>query len=293
MVEHLRYPKLQTVAYSNPLLGLCHQARNSNDIEIFFDLSKTQFLTPFGIVILAGSISECLNQGKKGRYKRPENSTTRKFLSGIGFNDFFRLSGDNHKIESPKVQLRRLHEVDYELTDQILDVFGSSLSMSEGVKGSLKMALNELMMNAFDHSQSSRGCYVCAQSYQQARKIRLCIADFGIGILKALSKAPQYANLGNDSESIKLAVKEGVTSSPRPTAGYGLSHINRFIDVNQGRMYILSGKGKVAWNFSGIKKRRDEDQTMRFPFQGTIINLEINADREGFYFLESIDGQVF
>jgi len=79
----------------------------------------------------------------------------------------------------------------------------------------------------------------------------------------------------------------------RGTAGYGLTHINRFINVNEGKMYILSGKGKVLWDYTGFKKIRAKKQTMYFPFEGTMINLVINADGEGSYFMESEDGKIF
>lgn len=289
----LEYPKLHTIAFSNALLKLCHKARTSDGDTILFNLNKTEFITPFGITLLAGTISECLEQGKKAKYLRPEKPSTKRFLSGIGFNKFFKISGDEHKIESPNVQLRRLYQVDYLLTEQILDVFSASIKMSEGVRGSLKLALNELMTNALDHSDSKKGFYLCAQSYKQAKTIRLCITDFGIGILNALQKAPKFKKLRSDYESIVLATQEGVTSRVQGTAGYGLTHINRFIDVNEGKMYILSGKGKVLWDFSGLKKIRGKKQTMYLPFEGTMINLVINADGEGFYFLESEDGKIF
>ena len=291
-MKHLQFSKLQTVAYSNSLIKLCAEAVASED-EVLFDLSKTEFIAPFGIVLLAGTISERLAQGRKSKYRRPNKDATRKFLSGIGFNDFFRISGDAHRIQSPKVQLRRLYQIDYLLIDQVLGVFESSIRMSKGVRSSLRLALNELMTNAFDHSESERGCYVCAQTYPQKKKIRLCITDFGIGIRKALKKSPEYKHLESDEESILLAVQEGITSREKTTAGYGLSHINRFMNVNDGKMHILSGKGKIMWDYSSSRKYRGKKQTMHFPFIGTIINLLINADREGLYFMQTDDGQIF
>jgi anti-sigma regulatory factor (Ser/Thr protein kinase)/anti-anti-sigma regulatory factor len=291
-MKHLLFPKLQTEAYSNTLIKLCREAIITEE-DILFDLSKTEFITPLGIVLLAGTISECLEKGKAAKYRRPSKETTRRFLSGIGFNKFFDLSGDPHKIESPKVQLRRLYQIDYLLTDQIVEVFEISVNMSEGVKGSLKLALNELMTNAFDHGESRKGCYVCAQSYRQGGAIRLCIADFGVGIFKSLKKVHKYSFLATDSESIKLSVEQGVTSRVGREAGYGLNHIKRFIEVNEGKMYILSGTGKVLWDYKTSKRLIGEEQTMHFPFNGTMINLIINADREGFYFLKSDDGHIF
>jgi len=125
------------------LINLCHNARTSKESTIIFDLTKTEFITPFGLVLLTGTIAECLALNKKARYKSPDKSSTRKFLSGIGFNKFFKLSTNGgHEIASPNVQLRRLKHIDYFLTDQILEIFGYSVRMTDGVVGSLKLALN-------------------------------------------------------------------------------------------------------------------------------------------------------
>ncbi len=282
----LKYPRRIVVATSNRVLNYSQQARDSEDKLIIFDLGNTTELTPFGIVLLAGTISECLSQRKKVKYQRPRKPQTKNFLSGIGFNNFFRLPDENQKIESSHVQLRRLAAIDYLLTEQIVDVFNFAITMSEGLQGSLTMAINEIMTNAFDHSGSEKGCYVCAQAYSNL--IRLCVADFGVGIYAKL--APKYSQLQDSYGAIKLAVKEGVTT--RQSGGFGLWHIQRFIEVNKGQMSILSGDGKAVWDFRGPRARLRK-QTMPLPFGGTIINLEINVDRESIYFLTDGEGQIF
>ena len=133
---NIRYPKLQTTAFSNSLLGCCQQARLSKDEEVVFDLSNTEFITPFGIILLAGTIAECLKKDLRVKYQRPKKVTTKRFLSGIGFNDFFKLSDEQHKIESSHVQLKRIFTIDSLLTDQIVEVFDHALHMSDGVRGS-------------------------------------------------------------------------------------------------------------------------------------------------------------
>ncbi len=287
MTENLQFSKLLTIGFSNAMIELCHKARTAGKDTLLVDLSRTTFVTPFGIVLLAGTISEVLSNNKKAEYIEPRDVKTKRFLQGIGFNKFFNLTREPYKIESPNVQLRCLKKIDYFLTDQILEVFKSSISMSEGVQGSLKMALNELMTNVFDHSESRKGCYVCAQTYPQAGHIRLCVADFGIGILASLKKVSKYKSLRSDYDGIKLAIQEGVTSRKQGGAGKGLDNINRFVKVNEGKLYILSGRGKVLWNYSDPKKPRIEEQTMSLPFDGTLIELEINVDKQGFYFLTS------
>jgi len=282
----LRYPRRIVVATSNRVLNYSQQARDSKDKQIVFDLGNTTDLTPFGIVLLAGTISECLSQKKDVKYQEPRKRETKRFLSGIGFNKFFRLPDEKQKIESSHVQLRRLASIDYLLTEQIVKVFNYAISMSEGLQGSLTMAINEVMTNAFDHSESAKGCYVCAQAYPNL--IRLCVADFGVGIYAKL--APKYSQLQDSYGAIKLAVKEGITT--RQSGGFGLWHIQRFIEVNKGLMSILSGDGKAVWDYGGPRARLRK-QTMPLPFGGTIINLEINVDRESIYFLTDGEGQIF
>ena len=283
----LRYPNSIVVAHSNQLLSYSQQARNSQDAEVVFDLFKTTFITPFGIVLLAGTISECLGQGKKVKYRPPRNRRAKKFLSGIGFYKFFRFPDEPHKLESPHVQLRRLDSINPLLTDQIIEVFNYAINMTEGLQGSLRLAINELMTNAFDHSGSERGCYVCAQTYEKI--IRLCVADFGVGLLARLRS--NY-DLTDSYSAIKLAVQEGITTRSQQAGGLGLWHIQRFIKVNEGKMCILSGDGKALWEFPGSKSRLRK-QTMHLPFSGTIINLEINVDRESIYFVTGEEDQIF
>jgi len=53
------------------------------------------------------------------------------------------------------------------------------------------------------------------------------------------------------------------------------------------------GNGKILWDYTSSKKLRGIEQTMRFPFEGTIIDLEINTAKEGLYFLKSEEGDIF
>ena len=78
-----------------------------------------------------------------------------------------------------------------------------------------------------------------------------------------------------------LAVEEGV-SSRKGRAGLGLRHIRRFARINQGTMTVISGDGKVNFYHKSIEKR-----PMPSKFGGTAIELRINSDKEGFYFLTS------
>ncbi len=158
------------------------------------------------------------------------------------------------------------------------------MRLSQGVKDSLKMSIQEILTNVFDHSKSATGCFICAQYYPAKMTIRLCITDFGVGILSNLRK--KYG-ISTDIEAIKLSVKEGVTSRPQ-SAGFGLTNIRNFIKVNEGTLTIISGKGKV--NFYSNKV---ESYNTTKGFEGTIVNLKINANKESFYFLTEEEEYLF
>jgi len=248
-----------------------------------FDLSKSESITPFGIVMLTAAIRESLSRGKKCSYVKPRKASLQRFLSEIGFNKFFRLKTEESLpdwLRSGKVQVTRVTGIDALLTETLMEIIGEHVNLSVGLKGSLFMSLQEMMTNVVDHSET-QNYYVCAWTYPRKKQLRLCIADLGIGILQSLRNAPQYAELPNAHEAIIRATESGVTSRPE-MAGLGLNHIKSFISVNEGQMCIISGNGKVFWKFD---KGKTLKQKMVLPFGGTIIKLIINTDKESLYFL--------
>jgi len=287
----LIYPVRQSIALSNTLFKQYYKAKLSKDNKILFDLTKSESLTPFGIILLTATIVECQSQGKECSLKRPKNRKLQRFLRDIGFNNFFGLKGislQRNLIETSYLQLRKAEGLDYYIIGILIDLFDHHLNLSSGVKGSLQMSLQETMTNVIDHS-GVREYYVCAYAYPEKRQIRLCIADLGVGILQSLKISPDHANLSNDYDAIKLATVDGV-SSRNERDGMGLNHIKNFIKINKGQMCIISGRGKVYWKFDQGKIL---EQNMDTPFHGTIVKLIINIDKEGFYFLSDEKEYLF
>ncbi|MBF0524335.1 MAG: hypothetical protein HQK56_04485 [Deltaproteobacteria bacterium] len=87
-----------------------------------------------------------------------------------------------------------------------------------------------------------------------------------------------------------MAVKEGITSRDSSVGGYGLNHIQRFVGVNTGKMTIMSGSAK--WTFPS-SRTKPVNRLYDGYFNGTIINLTIDVDKEGYYFLDSETESIF
>lgn len=291
MAQILNYPIRQSVAFSNTLFSLYNQAKDSQDSEIIFDLKRSKLLTPFGIIMLTSTVLECQKQGKKCKYIEPENQNLRRFIMECGFNDFFGLKSKAPKrdlIRTGRVQLIQPKGIDYYIIENLSDIIDFHMNISPGVKDSIKMSLQETMTNVVDHS-GVVGYLVCAYTYPSKEQIRLCIADSGRGILQSLRSSPSYRYLSNDYMAIKEATENGV-SCRKERAGLGLNHIKQFLKVNKGQMCIISGKGKVYWKFDQGKILK---QKMKMPFNGTIVKLIINTNKDWRYFLSNEQDYLF
>jgi hypothetical protein len=265
------------------MVKLYNLAMQTDEEELRFDLSKSVSVTPYGIVMLTATLYESLRRGKKCIYVRPRKKSLQNFFSEIGFNKLFRLDSESDMpdLHTGKVRIRRITGIDALITETLMEVISFHVNLSEGVKGSLRMSLNEIMTNVIAHS-GIQDYYVCAWTYPIKKQLRLCITDLGIGILNSLKSSPVYAGLTNAHKAIIKATEFGV-SSQSDRQGLGLNHIKGFIRVNNGRMCIISDYGKVFWKYD---QGKIINQKMTISFGGTIIKLIINTDKEGFYFLE-------
>lgn len=288
----LNYPIRQSIAFSNTLLKLYYLARSTDCEEVTFDLRKTKSITPFGIMLLASTIIECLRSGRKCIYRRPIDSKMQAFFKEIGFNKFFKLKdsdyNDLYNIESGILQLRKRTGLDTLLIEDLIEIMDYHLVMSSGVKESLKMSLQEAIINVVDHSGVFE-YYICCWKYPEKKQLRLCIADLGIGIPNSLRNVPTYSKIKDDHEAIKKATEEGV-STRNSKAGLGLSHIKKFLNVNKGQLCIISSQGKVFWKYDQEKILK---QRMVQPFDGTIIKIIVNTANEGYYFLTEENNYLF
>jgi len=288
----LSYPKRPSIAFSNYLFDLYHQAKNATADEIRFDLTRTESFTPFGIIMLTATIAECLNRGKRCTYRRPVKRSAQRFFREVGFNQYFKLLDgahtEPHNIRTGDIQLVRLTGLNTEIADEITEILDYHLRISEGLKGSLRLSISEAITNVIDHS-GVKDYYICCWNYPSLKQIRLCIADLGMGIRSSLTKRSEYSYIKNDHQAILKAIENGVSSRPEK-AGLGLDHISRFLRVNKGQLCIISCRGKVFWKFDHGKTLK---QKMKTPFHGTIIKMIINSDRESLYFLSSEKEYLF
>jgi anti-sigma regulatory factor (Ser/Thr protein kinase) len=155
-------------------------------------------------------------------------------------------------------------------------------TMSDALTKRFRQSLFEIFLNAAIHSQSESGIFVCGQFYPQKHRLDFTIADAGVGIRENVRKYTKKAKL-NSCKAIEWAMTEGnTTKTGNQPGGLGLKLIKNFIQMNGGKIQVVSRFGYYEFSASGESIRK-----MVSDFPGTCINIEINTEDTSSYCLKS------
>ncbi len=150
-------------------------------------------------------------------------------------------------------------------------------TMSPGLLKKFRESIFEIFSNAVLHSQTEKGIFSCGQFFPKRNRLDFSVVDLGIGISKNVNM-----NTGLDltpEDAIVWATKEqNTTKRGQIPGGLGLKLLGEFIDLNGGRIQIVSDAG--YW-----KREKSEVSTARLglPFPGTVVSVEINtADKQSY-----------
>ena len=270
MVE-LDFPKLMSIGWWRRILETCSEALESKDHELRFDLSRVEWVAPFGVTILAATVLACLQQGKTCYYIKPGNDKCHEFLRQIGFEALFLKDGEKALSTPTSVILRWLRTIDPMYVAELIAAVGYNLPIGEEDRYQIQMHLTELMQNAQDHADSNMGFFVCAQWYPQKGNLRISFVDVGRGIPASLRTLPQYSKERSDSKLISESTKPGVTTR-KHEGGMGLYFIRQYLRKYGGTLSIISERGRITFQpKKTIKYRRPP----RFP--GTAVDIVMRA----------------
>ena len=166
--------------------------------------------------------------------------------------------------------------------------------MSDGLRSAIVGKACEIYVNAFDHGHSPVGVFTSGQHYPRRKQLKLCVADFGIGIpdnvrgylkdsTKTGAETMQWAfQRGNTTKLRVGSTPEAAPSKPEMIVarGLGLDLLREFVALNNGRLEIFSHDGEAVVD-------RTQSFTSRSTiFPGTLVNITFSCD-ESFYLLAS------
>jgi anti-sigma regulatory factor (Ser/Thr protein kinase) len=140
-------------------------------------------------------------------------------------------------------------------------------------RASLDVCLTELTENVFFHAATEHGGFAAAQTFRNSQEIEIAIVDLGVGISASLAKNPDHADeFTDDISAIHTAIRPLVTSTPDRNSGYGLALTRLLLEINDGRLIVWSGNGKVEFGEKPADKRVEQ-------LPGTVVVLRLHTDR--------------
>ncbi len=154
-------------------------------------------------------------------------------------------------------------------------------AMSPWLLKKFRESIFEIFSNAVLHSQTRLGIFSCGQFFPTRNRLDFSVTDLGIGIRQNVKK---NAGLDLTPEGAITWATEGYNTTKRGQipGGLGLKLLGEFIDLNGGRIQIVSDAG--YWQQAGsqtVTARLNE------PFPGTVVSVEINTADKRSYALRS------
>lgn len=142
--------------------------------------------------------------------------------------------------------------------------------MSHALLKKFRGSLFEIFDNSMIHSGTELGVFSCGQFFPNRNRLDFIVVDLGVGIRKKVCDHLEFDI--SPEQAIEWATQEKNTTKRGTPGGLGLKLLCNFIDLNGGRIQIVSDAG--YWcreNRSTIARRLDH------PLPGTAVSLEINT----------------
>lgn len=251
------------------------------DEEVIIDIRigyKGKIVYPDQMLLAASAIIDASNRGVNIRGDVLSNKFCEGYVSRMNFYEHLRVISDENFIRRDSngkfLEITRFSDIDNErlsLITQIKNIFMSQQIHDDNLLASIDLALSELICN-IDHAQTNEG-WITAQYFPKKRKIRIMIADTGIGIHKGLTDNPQNPEykLFTPSQSIGKCIEKGVTNGRG--GGRGLHIVHNLIKENGGALSIYSGNEQLH-----VSKHNIKNMSGGY-WSGTCVFLEILSHR--------------
>lgn len=130
----------------------------------------------------------------------------------------------------------------------------------------------EIFDNSVLHSYSDLGVFSCGQFFRKRESLTFTIDDLGVGIQRNVKNRLRLEQEITPEQAIVWAVQDYNTTWSKVPGGLGLTILRKFIDLNEGRLQIVSDAG--YWQRASSS---DVIANLGNPFPGTVVSIEINT----------------
>lgn len=214
------------------------------DVELdpnaaIIDLSRTEFVSPAGLVAVATLADQATRSGKTINWIGPRAPSPRNYLARMHLGEILESLGIEHNL--PAVQETPLEDTLLELRTFSTESDGEALANLVFEKATnaiesgspnahvLHEGICELAGNVCFHARVDHG-FAAAQTYQGS--IVFAVGDGGVGIKQSLESTHQPASA---REALELAITYGVSGTGEQGRGSGLHYVLESVTAGSGR----------------------------------------------------------
>lgn len=210
--------------------------------DVVLDAKDVRFAMPYGIVTLGAAL---LRRERLGlappTYVGPVDSEAARFLREIGFDELVltgRATGRGtltiRRVSASSMDPSYTHAV-AELVEQLVP------NTTESVVVLVKTALNEMLQNVVEHSESTTDALVLTRWYLREENVRIAIADSGIGIADSVRRNPRTPAAAAIPLVRRAVTIEGTTGRVNSRfGGLGLKHLYRTCLSRGGGLHVTT-----------------------------------------------------
>jgi hypothetical protein len=231
---------------------------------------KKRFFPPFSILFIATKLKN-IKARNPAMNIRLKNYREQEYLAHMGFFNLFSSTfgqivnefggGDNYLpltclkrgsfYETPTDKYKEFQDLIQRHANRLAQMIARSNNDNKEMYDALSYSIREMMRNVFEHGETD-SLYYCAQYWPRSNKVEFAVADFGIGIRRALGHNPNF-RFDNDKQAIEYSLLPSVSGSthlPRRSehwfnSGYGLYMTNRL--ARNGGNFVLLGRVDEFW----------------------------------------------
>lgn len=247
--------------------------------NIVLDFTKLEKIQVGGVAVLSNVIEAVKKNGGDVQFKGLEESGAADFLWGAGFLSEYVTEDERFAI--PGTDFAPLKLVQYSrsaayIGEEMIPWLAAALKTSERSLASIRLCLEEAFNNINDHSEVLIGC-CCAHHDVKAKRIIICISDFGVGIpVNVRTKEPRLS----DGPAIAKACEMGFTTGTTGrNMGAGLHHLVRnIVSLHGGVAKIFSGRGSYTCSRDRGRVKGTPRASPAF-YPGTVIRMILDTTK--------------
>ena len=268
------------------LSTLYNQLSNIHADRIFLNFDNVNFIASNQFAIL-GCILDTykLHHPNTTIYFSSLNDKLKNIIQKNGFNIYlgFEKLPDIHNTVIPYTifNIDAINEFEKYILIRIFNR-NDIPKMSDLVKSRIIDNILEIFNNVKEHTHSNK-IYTCGQYYPKISLLYFTIVDSGETIPYNVNTYFSNINREVPIKPLEWAIAPGNTTRlAGAPGGLGLSLLRDFIELNNGRLYIVSGN--ESYEKSGKKSKH---KYMKHPFPGTIVTVAFNLSDESVYQMNS------